>query len=87
LWKTICTPTTYALALRDFIESWSSFSNTPQWKDLNFLPHEWNPSLSYILIPININESKCVKTFISAIFETITTPNSINFIHFLSLHG
>jgi hypothetical protein len=41
--RTIGTPTTYALSLKDFtnfIESWSPFSNTPRMKDLNLLPHE-----------------------------------------------
>jgi hypothetical protein len=26
------TPTTYALTLRDFVENWSPFFGTPQWK-------------------------------------------------------
>jgi hypothetical protein len=41
LWQTTHTPTTYALALKDFVESWSSFSNIPLVKDLDLLPHEW----------------------------------------------
>jgi hypothetical protein len=40
--------------------------------------------LSYVLIPVNINESKCVKYYMSTIFWTTTILHSINFV---SLHG
>ncbi len=41
----------------------------------------------YILIPININEEKNVKYFISTIFQSITILNSFTIIHFVYLHG
>jgi hypothetical protein len=44
LQKTISTPTTYALALRDFanfVKSQGSFFDTPLMKDLDLRPHKW----------------------------------------------
>jgi hypothetical protein len=47
-----------------------------------------NGVLFYIFFdPININDYKYVKYFISTIFQTTTILDSIYFIHFVSLHG
>ncbi len=41
LQKTINNPTTYPPTLKDFVENWGFFSNTPLVNDLNWLPSEW----------------------------------------------
>jgi hypothetical protein len=46
----------------------------------------YNPSLSYILIPMKNNESKVVKIFKKTIFKTIKILNFIIIIHKLCLY-
>ncbi len=45
LQKIVSTPTTYALALRDFanfVQSQGPFFDTPLMKDLHLLPYKWS---------------------------------------------